>query len=538
MHNQGAHSVGFAEDCVCSICATWLWENDRVNEQRPVKQQQEHENGVSTGRPQGVADQSNIAHVQTSHPSAGNAHQLHTQAAPTGTAGFPQQPAIVGQTVDAGLSEANLPEYMGRIEAGTFNPDNSEWSFVTRKKQPFKVDHYGRVVVGAYSGKQLRGISFLPDRVPEKVAAWKVNYWLRKAVHDGIYVSMEDVNDRIVPAPRVATTPPFQNNGTTATSMWVQRYIQGLGQLSLVEKKKTGIPAEQAMETIEQLSVIQGKLNTWWLLMNMTMRGPWTAVEPRTHPGYKEQLSTYQGHSYVIEHSFGLSDRMRKISDGMIFLDVLAEEAGYGHGALGRKRIAQAMHLPKEEAKEEIEKLETDFKLFQAGGEKPWLTIDYINRALQNAVTEPEIFSILAGDISAMNISANATPPTGVPSLWSLMTNERVIYLLAIGKASNDKQDLADGQDSENEDDDQIEAAQTSGVATSEEPMAGDSTEDWEQLDGQESHGSPFFESTNEILGSKRAGEEVADRSEAMFLQDPSLSAAVAGDADTILAAL
>ncbi|KAK5134853.1 hypothetical protein LTR08_006085 [Meristemomyces frigidus] len=342
---------------------------------------------------------------------------------------YARQHVELNATEDHGvLSERNLPDYMGKIEAGWFDERDRQWVYDSRKKQPVLHDHNGNPIISSNTGRVMKRVPLLPDRIPDDVRPWLVNYWMHKAVQQGIYIRYEDVADRM----ETPSDKPSDGKRDNTVSMRVQRYIEGIGQLAVVEKKKGGVPAEQAMQTIEDLYIIQGQLNTWWLPNNMTARGPWIVVQPLNHPGYRERDSAYRGNSRVVEHMYGLSKRVSKLSDALIFFDVTAEEAGLPLGAQGRKALQQS-------------DLAEDFALFQAGGQKPWLSVEHARVALENATTEKELLAILwghIGTIRALQISPAADFPYGAVSLWSAMTDERVRFLLAIARRWSEEDQL------------------------------------------------------------------------------------------------
>lgn len=338
----------------------------------------------------------------------------------TGGAVLPQQLDYLDN--EATLSESNLPEYMAKLEPGTFNKATRTWSH-PRTNPCVLCDHGGAGLISQSTGRLLRHVAFLPTMIPENVEAWRLNYWMRKAAESGIFLSYDDIADRMPLVVSTKARPDKIIVNTNVLSMRLQRYIEGIGQLSIVEKRKGGLPALQAMETIEQLYVIQGKLNTWWLPTNMTNRGPWMVVQPKLHPGYEgKSTSDHRSTSALIEQAYGLSDRVRRTSDAIIFLDVAAQEAGLQGSANDRKYIRETK-LARE--------WDAEFEYWRTGGHGSLPTVQQIRVALDRATDDNEVLAILSGECET--IMSLQTPSAdrlaGRPSMWSRMTSDKVAWL-------------------------------------------------------------------------------------------------------------
>ncbi|KAK6394345.1 hypothetical protein LTR65_001679 [Meristemomyces frigidus] len=374
-----------------------------------------------------------ITNTQQIGRAQGYTQALHDQSARTG--GTPaQQPRLDLLAQDATLRENNLPDYMGKLEPGTFIQADRGWTHTARsKKQGVMRDQRGNILISESTGNEMKYIPLLPATIPRNVEAWHLNYWMRKAAETGVYLSYEDVADRM---PGVVSVGNAGTNSNTL-SMRVQRYIEGIGQLSIVEKKQGGLPAHQSMETIEQLYIIQGKLNTWWLPNSLTNRGPWIVVQPKTHAGYDSQLiHTPHSSSSVIEQAYGLSDRIKRTSDGMVFLDITAQEAGLQANAQGRKEIRKT---------KSANEWDEEFDIWRTGRPQPvptvlpLPTVLQISAALENATTEDEVLAIMSGEedtITALQ-AMSAIKLGGGRSLWSRMTEEKVASLMVTARLND-----------------------------------------------------------------------------------------------------
>ena len=352
------------------------------------------------------------------------------------------QPALQPMHQADIIAENNLPIFIGKIEVGKFErhpKKEDEMAWVARRTEGSYLYNAQGYVLGPNTGKKMRQYVFLPDRIPENVEGWQIGYWLRKGSETEQFVGLDDIIDRIV-----FSNPNAKRKNHTTISMRMQRYIQKVGQLATVEKSHGGLPAQWAMDTIAHLDILHAKLNTWWELNNNTAKGPWIATQPRNHPAYTKGVSQdHAGGQYIIEKMYGLSERVRRVSDGMIFLDILANEAGLAESAdrrkKSRKMTAQDDNGDGDDA-QDLKELVAQFELFRKGGRRPEITHTLCESALENATSENEVLAVLWGDTNMINTlqvppaTANAPGATTAPSLWSQLTNERLAFLKAIAR--------------------------------------------------------------------------------------------------------
>lgn len=337
-----------------------------------------------------------------------------------------QKAETVSVTGDRGVFEDNLPDFMSKIEAGKpihTNRGTFEWSIKNRKKPSILQDSRGVSIKNA-NGHALREVgSILPNEIPWSVPPWCLNYWFRKASEKGIDMNIHDVIDRMDSAEVV------KNSKSPSTSLdnRLQRYISRLGQLCLVERSSDDLPGEAPMRTIADLTVLQGKLNTWWTPNHYLKTGPWVVQQPRDHPAYRELDGHWQGRSNVVREGYGLSERMKNLADGLVFTGELAiqEFALLPTEVLMRDR---KMAMDKHDFKE----LNAQYQHWRQGGPGT-PSLAEIRTALAHAATEAEILRILAGEADA--ISRLQTRPSAVdpatPSMWDDLEDGRVGELIA-----------------------------------------------------------------------------------------------------------
>ncbi|KAK5731825.1 hypothetical protein LTR17_011037 [Elasticomyces elasticus] len=218
------------------------------------------------------------------------------------------------------VSEHNLPDFMSKLEPGVFcNVGNKKSWKVARLRNPQgMMDHNDTPIISASTGNQLREVPFLPPHIPTDIPGWRLLYYELKAAEQGINITLDDIRDRM--------TMPKKSR---ALSMRLQRQREGIGCLPLYAKEATTFACKQNMQTLEDLTIFQAKLNTVWLPTHTSSTGPWKVVQPaKTKIDKPLGRPIEEGSSYIVEEMYGLSDRVRDISDTMIFLDCLILDAG------------------------------------------------------------------------------------------------------------------------------------------------------------------------------------------------------------------
>ncbi|KAK5708821.1 hypothetical protein LTR17_020364 [Elasticomyces elasticus] len=250
--------------------------------------------------------------------------------------GGPTSSQIISENSD--VSEHNLPDFMGKLEPGAFcNAGNKKSWKVARLRNPQGLtDHNGNSIISSSTGNQLREVPFLPPHIPTDIPGWRLLYYERKAAEQGINIVLDDMRDRM-------TLPKKPR----ALSMRLQRQREGMGYLPLHSKEATAFACKQNMQTLEGLTIFQAKLNTVWLPTHTSSTGPWKIVQPaKTKIDKPLGRPIEEGSSYIVEEMYGLSDRVRDISDTMIFLDCLILDAGEDPSTETRARM---WHMTNEE---------------------------------------------------------------------------------------------------------------------------------------------------------------------------------------------
>ncbi|TKA28879.1 hypothetical protein B0A50_03290 [Salinomyces thailandicus] len=340
----------------------------------------------------------------------------------------PQPHTPIPSPLQDTLAEHNLPPFMHKIETGTYSAHHNTWLYPARAKPTPLLNPQGQPILSPTTHKPLKHLPFLPTHIPETAPAWHLNLWLRHAAETGIYIGMTDLTDRVVWVGGPKAGAAVGAKRRTTLSMRVQRYNQAIGQLPVVEKRHAGLPPAQAMATLEGLSVLQVGLNTWWVPNHWGREGPWVVVQPGLHPGYEGvgEGGRGGGKGVVVERAWGLSERVRKIGDGMVFLDGLAEEAGFGEGAVGRAGVRRGV---------EAEVLDEEFRVWREGGYHAEITVAHTQRALENAGSEEQVLAVLRGDwttIFALQQPLSDSPETD--RFWQGMSDERVAFLQQIAE--------------------------------------------------------------------------------------------------------
>ncbi|KAI6914186.1 hypothetical protein D0869_00247 [Hortaea werneckii] len=331
-----------------------------------------------------------------------------------------------------GHTETRLPRFMSQIEIGTFDAQTNTWTHPPRRKPGLLLDPTTSQPIYSTINPTsiLNTIPFLPTEFHSTTPLWLINLWLRRSAEEGLYIGIGDLTDRCIWAKDAKAGSSSNAERRTTMSVRVQRYNMAIGQLPVVEKRHKGLPAQQAMATVEGLTVLQGELNTCWQPNQMTRKGPWVVCQPVNHVVYEGggpgvAGGRVAGNEVVIETLYGLSERMKRISDGMIFLDGLAEEAGLQPDAAGRSAVRKRIEGDKSWD------LDKEFEIWTAGGRYPDLTVEHTECALENAKSEEEVLAVLWGHLPTIRTLKRATKPSS-PTVWEQMSPQRVALLLTI----------------------------------------------------------------------------------------------------------
>ncbi|RMY02347.1 hypothetical protein D0868_08014, partial [Hortaea werneckii] len=318
------------------------------------------------------------------------------------------------------------------IEIGTFDAQTNTWTHPPRRKPGLLLDPTTSQPIYSTINPTsiLNTIPFLPTEFHSTTPLWLINLWLRRSAEEGLYIGIGDLTDRCIWAKDAKAGSSSNAERRTTMSVRVQRYNMAIGQLPVVEKRHKGLPAQQAMATVEGLTVLQGELNTCWQPNQMTRKGPWVVCQPVNHVVYEGggpgvAGGRVAGNEVVIETLYGLSERMKRISDGMIFLDGLAEEAGLQPDAAGRSAVRKRIEGDKSWD------LDKEFEIWTAGGRYPDLTVEHTECALENAKSEEEVLAVLWGHLPTIRTLKRATKPSS-PTVWEQMSPQRVALLLTI----------------------------------------------------------------------------------------------------------
>ncbi|RMY45677.1 hypothetical protein D0865_09758 [Hortaea werneckii] len=331
-----------------------------------------------------------------------------------------------------GHTETRLPRFMSQIEIGTFDAQTNTWTHPPRRKPGLLLDPTTSQPIYSTINPTsiLNAIPFLPTEFHSTTPLWLINLWLRRSAEEGLYIGIGDLTDRCIWAKDAKAGSSSNAERRTTMSVRVQRYNMAIGQLPVVEKRHKGLPAQQAMATAEALTVLQGELNTCWQPNQMTRKGPWVVCQPVNHVAYEGGApgvagGRVAGNEVVIETLYGLSERTKRISDGMIFLDGLAEEVGLQPDAAGRSAVRKRIEGDKSWD------LDKEFEIWTAGGRYPDLTVEHTECALENAKSEEEVLAVLWGHLPTIRTLKRATKPSS-PTVWEQMSPQRVALLLTI----------------------------------------------------------------------------------------------------------
>ena len=470
-HEHSMHGTDFSTKCGCNFCRIAYSESnaraaDIVSQPQPQSTQSLYDH-VGQGQQymqhfEGPGDDSQTGAVaEAPYPSGAHGSPVNQPPPPPQQQQQKQEQRVAKalrlpqptdiyehfhpqplKTLNDNLTEATVPLFTSKIEIGTFNPKTRTWDHSKRAKpRPLTNPTTGRIIRSPATGNPLNDIPFLPMQIAENEPHWRLNYWLRKAAEEGIYMGIIDIIDRI-PAWSKALRAGASAEADRRTTMSnrIQRYDCAIGQLPVVEKRHKGLPAKHAMWSIEGLTVLQGRLNTWWLPNHFGREGPWVVVQPAMHPGYDEEVKVGapldEGHCLVVEQAYGLSERVAKISDGLIFLDGLAVENGWEAKKEGREAV-------RTELKERD--LDEEFEVWQRGGYNPKVGAAHTQKALEHAQSEAEVLAVLWGDNGVIKRLQTSPEPIGeLPCVWETMTLTRAAFLLSIAKAHAEQAALPD----------------------------------------------------------------------------------------------
>ncbi|GAB1742750.1 hypothetical protein NU219Hw_g8462t1 [Hortaea werneckii] len=331
-----------------------------------------------------------------------------------------------------GHTETSLPRFMSQIEIGLYDAQTNTWTHPPRRKPGLLLDpKTSKPIYSTINPTSiLNAIPFLPTEFHSTTPLWLINLWLRRSAEEGLYVGIGDLTDRCIWAKDAKAGSSSNAERRTTMSVRVQRYNMAIGQLPVVEKRHKGLAAQQAMATVEGLTVLQGELNTCWQPNQMSRNGPWVVCQPVNHAAYESDGCSVEGaglmgNEVVIETLYGLSERMRRISDGMVFLDGLAEEVGLKPDTAGRSTVRKRIEADKSR------NLDDEFETWTAGGRYPDLTVEHTERALQNAKSEEEVLAVLWGHLPTIRTLKRATKPSS-PTVWEQISPQRVALLLTI----------------------------------------------------------------------------------------------------------
>jgi hypothetical protein len=94
------------------------------------------------------------------------------------------------------------------------------------------------------------------------------------------------------------------------------------------------------MDTVAGLNYNQARFNTWWDVGFAPSRGVWMALQPSSHPGYRDLASITtkdikdQQPYYFIQNpeTRKVSEYIKLVDDAMLFLTIKAEECGMTGG--------------------------------------------------------------------------------------------------------------------------------------------------------------------------------------------------------------
>lgn len=310
------------------------------------------------------------------------------------------------------ICQDNLPDFMSKIETGNLSYDsegNPIYQLTLHRKPRYLRDASGNHILSPSTAKPIRDLPFLPANIDPDVPGWQLWCWQRLAAERGIKLVLEDIfsRSRSLYEPMAKEERMRQ---TRALSNRMQRYASNIGILQPTEKSKSALACPQNLETIANLTVLQGKLNTWWLPNHPGAKGPWRVYQPKWHPEYERtkgqaKQSAFCGKCYAIENATGLSVRVRRIADCMVWLDCLAIERGTEPSKATRATLLT-------EIDPETERLalgQADF-LHWLDATKEGPSIAEVQQALDAAsgMGESEIYAeLLGGDFASLRPGAS-----------------------------------------------------------------------------------------------------------------------------------
>lgn len=227
------------------------------------------------------------------------------------------------------ISEKNLPYEVSKIECGEMYEDNGRIIWAEKVADaPLWLDGNDNPVKSVVTHNNMRWCPCLPHNIPRDTPAWQLTVWYREAAAEGYTIRHQDLRDRGL---------DLTGSGITGR---VQKWQSGIGMLSQARSTFFNWPSRQAMDTVAGLNYNQARFNTWWDVGFAPSRGVWMALQPSSHPGYRD-LATIatkdikdQQPYYFIQNpeTRKVSEYIKLVDDAMLFLTIKAEECGMTGG--------------------------------------------------------------------------------------------------------------------------------------------------------------------------------------------------------------
>jgi hypothetical protein len=227
------------------------------------------------------------------------------------------------------LSEKNLPYEVSKIECGEMYEENGRIIWAEKGADaPLWLDGSDNPVKSVVTQKNMRWCPCLPHNIPRDTPAWQLTVWYREAAAQGYNIRHQDLIDR-----------GLELTGSGITGR-VQKWQSGIGMLSQARSTFFNWPSRQAMDTVAGLNYNQARFNTWWDVGFAPSHGVWMAVQPSSHPGYRDLASIAtkdikdQQPYYFIQNpeTRKVSEYIKLVDDAMLFLTIKAEECGMTGG--------------------------------------------------------------------------------------------------------------------------------------------------------------------------------------------------------------
>jgi hypothetical protein len=227
------------------------------------------------------------------------------------------------------LSEKNLPYEVSKIECGEMYEDNGRIIWAEKALDaPLWLDGNDNPVKSVVTHNNMRWCPCLPHNIPRDTPAWQLTVWYREAAAEGYTIRHQDLRDRGL---------DLTGSGITGR---VQKWQSGIGMLSQARSTFFNWPSRQAMDTVAGLNYNQARFNTWWDVGFAPSRGVWMALQPSSHPGYRDLASIAtkdikdQQPYYFFQNpeTRKVSEYIKLVDDAMLFLTIKAEECGMTGG--------------------------------------------------------------------------------------------------------------------------------------------------------------------------------------------------------------